>query len=116
MLTQTSKLGAEIIADNSVNHKRAIHFAWSGEDLAAGQVAPFVRTDNPAGLHPAIIRIQICDEISSSGSFSSNLFRASQQLNHLHADAIDFKEVGSHALPHDLPVDVHHVGMANPAA
>src|ERR1700722_519858 len=116
MLAQTSELGTEIIAYNSVNHKCAIHFARSGEHFAAGQVAPFVGADNPAGFHPAIIRVQIGYQISASESFSSNLSGAPQQLDHLHADAIDFEEIRPHAFQHDLPVDIHHVSVANPAA
>ena len=50
ILLQIAKLRAQIIADHAVNHERPIHFARSREHLAARQVPPFFRTDNPARL------------------------------------------------------------------
>src|SRR5579871_218596 len=43
---QIAEFCAEIITYYAIDHEGSVYFAWSGEDLAARQVAPFFRRDN----------------------------------------------------------------------
>src|ERR1700674_2066525 len=112
MLPQTPKLGAKPIAHDAVNYKCSVDLAWSGEDFSTRQVPPFVGTDDPAGLHPAIIRIQVSNQIGSCRRLGPDLFRPPHQFHHLDADAIHLEKVRPHPLQHNLPIDIHHVGVA----
>src|SRR4029077_2732702 len=75
ILPQAAKLRAQPVAYDPVDHKASVDFAWSGKHFAAGQVTPFIRTDYPAGLEPAIIRTQVGGKIRSGGSLGPHLFR-----------------------------------------
>src|SRR5271165_1507785 len=116
VLPQAAKLRAQPVADDSVNHKCSVHFAGGSKHFAAGQVPPFIRADDAAGLDPAVVRAQVGGEVGPGGSLGPHLLGASHGFDNLGANAIDFEEVGPHALQHNLVVDVNHVGVPNLAA
>src|SRR5271163_6391 len=116
MLPQTAKLGAKPIADDAINDECPIDLARSRENLSAWQISPFVRANDPTGLHPAIIWIQIRNQIGSRRSFGSDLLRLPYHVDDLDADAVHLEKVRSHSLQHDLPVDIDHVCVTNLAS
>src|SRR5580658_483359 len=101
MLTQTPKLGAKPIAYDAVNYKRSVDLTGRGKNFSAWQVPPFVRANDPAGFHPAIIRIQIRNQIGARRRFGSNLLRSAYHVDDLDANAVHLQKVGSHSLQHD---------------
>ena len=113
---QVGILLAEIIADHAVDHEGAVDFAGSGEDLAAGQIAPLVGADDAAGLDPLVVRVQVGGEVAARRVFGAHLFRLGDDVDDLLAEGIHAVEVGAHAFEHDFVADVDHVGVAHAAA
>src|SRR6478752_9787766 len=111
ILAQAAKLGAKPVADDAIDHKRSVDFAWSREDFAARQVAPFIGTNDAAGLDPAVIWAQVGGEIGPGWSLGAHLLRWPHRFDNLGTDAIYFEKVGAHAFQHDLMINVDHVGM-----
>src|SRR5262249_53685347 len=109
-------LFGEIIAQHSVNHASPVHFARSGKDFAAGQVAPFLAANDATGLHPAVVRVQCGSEVTPSRILCSDLFCAADDLYDLFAQCVHAVEVGAHALQHDLAIDIHHVSVPHAAS
>jgi len=107
---------AEIVADDSINHKCSVHFTGRREDFAAGQIAPLVWTDNAARLKPAVLGIQLRGDVRSAGSRGADFLGFGNDVDHLSTQAIHLEEIGAHALQHDLAIDIHHVSVANPPA
>ena len=115
-LAQIAVFFAEIIAHHAIDHERSIHALGRGESFAAGQIAPFVRADDAAGLEPFELRRKAAVDLRAGGIGGANLLGRAGHLPHLRADAIHFGEIGAHAFEHDAAVDIHHVRVADLAA
>src|SRR6266540_176531 len=104
---------AEIVSNDPIDHKCTVHVAGRREDLAAWQIAPFLGTDETTCLHPSISCVERADEIAAGRCRSANLARGADDLQHAYAQPVDALKIRAHAFAHDLPRDVHHVGMAH---
>src|SRR5260370_41472038 len=62
---EVAVLGAEVIAHNAVDHEGAVHFARCGEDLATGEIAPFVDADDAAGLDPLVALVEVGGDVGA---------------------------------------------------
>ena len=108
---------AQIVADDAVDDEGAVDFAGRREDLAAGQVAPLVRTDQAARLDPAIVGIERRRGSRCPPPSWRESSRADRtMLEHAGAEPIDLVIVRAHPFEHDLPVDVHHVRVPHAPA
>src|SRR5208283_4746176 len=104
---------AEIVADDAVHDVYAVHFAGSGEHLAARQVTPLVRAYDTARLDPPVIRVQRGAEIAARGILRFDLLGGADDLDDLLAERIHTGKIGAHAFQHDLVIDVDHVRVAH---
>ena len=110
-LAQQSILRAQIIADHTIHHKRAVHLSRSSEDLASRQIAPLLTADNAARLQPLVIRIHVGTHLRAFIRSRRDHTRFAHDVEHLLAQAVYLKEIGAHAFEHDLLVDVDHMRM-----
>src|SRR5438874_344594 len=103
-MAQVAVPGAEVIANHTIDNKCSVNLAGRGEDLATGQIAPFLRTDNAAGLKPPVRRIEFGGEIGASSGGRGDLPRIGDDAQDLPADCVNPLEIRAHALHHDLLV------------
>ena len=73
MSLEVAVLCAQIVADYAVDDERSVDFARRREDLAAGQVAPFLRGNDAAGLEPLVVRIEVGGKIGAGRGGRANL-------------------------------------------
>ncbi len=78
-----------------------------------GQVAPFLRGDDAAGLEPAEIGGKIGRVIGPGRGRATDAPGAANALDQALAEGVDRLEIGPHAFAHDLAADVDHVPVAN---
>ena len=115
-LLQLAVFRTQVIAHHTVDHVGAVHFRGRGEHFPAGQVAPFFRADDAAGLDPTVFAREVGLEAGSRRSFRADVLGAPSHLPHLAAELIHLAEISTHAFQHDLAVDVDHVGVADAPA
>ena len=113
---QQSVTRAKPVAHHAIHNEGSVDLAGRGKTLAAGQIAPFFRTDDAAGLKPLVARIHLRRNICPSSRRRANPRRLLYPLQHLLRKPVDQVEIGPHSLAHDLRGDVDHVRVAHVAA
>ena len=104
---------AKIIADHAVDDENAVAIEGRSENLAPGQVAPFLGRDDPARLDPFQGWRKIGGEIGSRRGAAGDALGATDAFDEPLAEDVDGHEIGPHAFAHDLAADVDHVAVAD---
>src|SRR4029453_19168742 len=81
------------------------------KNLAAGKIAPFVLSDNAAGLEPFELWRKLGLEFRAVWSFAGNPFDLACTLDQTLTEFVDSRKIGAHSFEHDFAVDVHHVAV-----
>src|SRR4030095_4794647 len=104
---------AKIIAHHTVNHEDTVAIERRGENLAPGQVAPFLGGDDHAGFEPAPVGGKCARIIRPGRGPAGDALGTTDALDEALAERVDCHEIGPHPFAHDLAIDVHHVSVAD---
>ena len=66
---------AQVITDHAVHHECAIRVHRCGENLATREIAPFIASDDSAGLEPFEFRRKLRFEFRAMRCFAHDAFR-----------------------------------------
>ncbi len=89
-------------------------FMGASKNFAAGQVAPFVTRNDPAGFKPFQLWRKFRFEFGTAWCLAGDTVDFARMFNQTLAELIDRAKIGAHAFEHDLAIDVHHVGVPDP--
>ena len=81
---------AKIIADHTIDDENTVGVLRRSKNLAAGKIAPFVLSDNAAGLEPFEFRRKLGLEFRAVWSFAGNPFDLACTVDQTLTKFVDF--------------------------